>query len=87
MMKLFWLALSLVTVSIVRGNERCCSRHFNLTQPVYPSVRRANTTFTYTSKAANGNVTVPDPYNWLEQKINATVEIQTFLKQQTQLRS
>ncbi|PWN33217.1 alpha/beta-hydrolase [Meira miltonrushii] len=87
MTKLFWLTLSLVTFSFVRGDEsnECCSRQFNLKDPSYPSVRRANTTFTYASKAANGNVTVQDPYNWLEQNVSTTAEIQAFLKQQTQL--
>lgn len=87
MIRLLLLTLNLVTSFFVRGDESkgCCSRNFNLNAPSYPSVRRSNTTFTYASKTANGNVTVPDPYNWLEQNVNATAEIQEFLKQQTQL--
>lgn len=68
------------TNSSVPGNQE-----FQLNSLAYPSVRRANTTFTYASKASNGNVTVPDPYNWQEQPVSSTSEIKTFLKHQNQL--
>ena len=79
--------MGLTVFSFVRANEKsgCCSKNFNLKRPVYPSVRRSNTTFTYASKAANGNVTIGDPYNWQEQNISATPEIEKFIQQQTQL--
>ncbi|PWN36839.1 uncharacterized protein FA14DRAFT_159169 [Meira miltonrushii] len=32
----------------------------------FPAVRRGDVVFQYRSEAAKGNVSVPDPYNWLE---------------------
>ncbi|PWN34998.1 prolyl oligopeptidase, partial [Meira miltonrushii] len=48
----------------------------------YPSVRRDDIVFSYQSAAAHGNVTVADPYNYLEQSPASSNEVQTFIDQQ-----
>jgi Prolyl oligopeptidase, N-terminal beta-propeller domain len=44
----------------------------------FPSVRRVNKTWSYRCAKANGNVTLLDPYAWLEESID-TPEVQQFI--------
>ena len=48
----------------------------------YPSVRRDDVSFTYQSAAAHANVTIADPYNYLEQTPANSKEVQTFIDEQ-----
>lgn len=48
----------------------------------YPSVRRDDVTFTYQSAAAKGNVTIPDPYNYLERSPASSKDVQSFMEKQ-----
>lgn len=49
----------------------------------YPVVRRDETSFSYRSEATKGNVTISDPYNYLEQPISSSKEVKSFIDQQT----
>lgn len=56
----------------------------NTARITYPAVQRGTITFQYPSAKAKGNVTVADPYNWLEKPTNES-DVQNFIKQQSSL--
>ncbi|PWN35002.1 prolyl oligopeptidase [Meira miltonrushii] len=58
---------------------------WNPKQNPYPSVKRVDKTFTYRSAKAKGNVTVADPYNWLEQPLATDAGVKGFVDDQTKL--
>lgn len=47
----------------------------------FPPARRDSTTFSYRAAAANGNVIIADPYNYLQS--SSSKDVQTFIDQQT----
>ncbi|PWN34997.1 prolyl oligopeptidase [Meira miltonrushii] len=48
----------------------------------YPSVRRDDVSYTYQSTASKGNVSVADPYNYLEPSPASSKEVQSFMEKQ-----
>lgn len=48
----------------------------------YPSARLDDISFSYQSAAAHGNVTIADPYNYLEKSGSSSKEVQGFIDQQ-----
>ncbi|PWN36837.1 alpha/beta-hydrolase [Meira miltonrushii] len=50
----------------------------------FPNVRRVNKTWSYRSAKANGNVTLKDPYFWLEEPID-TPEVKQFIDSELSL--
>ncbi|PWN34999.1 uncharacterized protein FA14DRAFT_178387 [Meira miltonrushii] len=48
----------------------------------YPAARRDDISFSYQSAAAHGNVTIADPYNYLEKSASSSKEVQDFIDQQ-----
>ncbi|MCO5598618.1 hypothetical protein L7F22_052715 [Adiantum nelumboides] len=61
---------------------RASAPDWNPKSTPYPSARRDDVSFSYQSAAANGNVTIADPYNYLEQSSDSSKEVQTFDDQQ-----
>jgi Prolyl oligopeptidase, N-terminal beta-propeller domain len=79
-LNVFAFAIALVALVVLpsHGNDH---KNPSASKLVYPKVRRVNQTFSYRSAAANGNVTVADPYDYLES--SSSKDVQTFIDQQT----
>lgn len=61
------------------------SNNWDPSKDTYPSVRRVDTTFSYRSAKANGDVTVADPYNWLEADTDTSANVKGFIEAQMKL--
>lgn len=61
------------------------SNNWDPSKETYPNVRRENTTFSYRSAKANGNVTVADPYNYLEADMETSKDVKESIDEQMKL--
>ncbi|MCO5583337.1 hypothetical protein L7F22_037247 [Adiantum nelumboides] len=80
----------LLTLSFTFGQAHYCSsagtsNNWDPSKDTYPSVRRTDTAFSYRSARANGNVTVPDPYNYLEADMDRSTDVKDFIDAQMKL--
>ncbi|PWN36371.1 alpha/beta-hydrolase [Meira miltonrushii] len=51
----------------------------------YPKVHTVDKTYTYRSAKQGGNVTIPDPYNWLEADLHKDADVIKFIDEQKNL--
>lgn len=51
----------------------------------YPKVHTVDKTYTFRSAKQGGNVTIQDPYNWLEADLHTDTDVIKFIKEQTNL--
>ena len=54
-------------------------------QTPFPKARQVKKTWSYRSAKANGNVTFPDPYFWMEKPYETDKEVQKFAADQQAL--
>lgn len=78
---LFLLAIN----CLVEGGASPSSPFWNPQQNRYPNAKRISKTYSYRSAKAKGNVTISDPYNWLEKDLTTDPDVIKFINDQTNL--
>lgn len=76
--------LTLITFVCVESSAAQGAPFWNPKQDKYPAVKRIQKTYTYRSARAKGNVTIQDPYNYLEKPVT-DADVKGFVADQSKL--
>lgn len=80
--------VSLALIAILAFESRfaeCKGNSWNVKKTPFPKVKRVSKTYSYRSAKANGNVTLADPYAWLEKPYDNDEEVKRFTLDQQEL--
>lgn len=75
----FLLFSAFFTVNILAQGS---SNNWNTKQTPFPKAKRVSKTWTFRSAKAHGNVSISDPYFWLEKPFDSDKEVQQFAAEQ-----
>ncbi|PWN36813.1 alpha/beta-hydrolase [Meira miltonrushii] len=72
-------------IAIDFGFALCEGNSWNVKETPFPKVKRVNKTYSYRSARANGNVTIANPYAWLEKPYDSDDDVKQFTIDQQKL--